>query len=220
MTVTSDEVPGPAEALENALIAFTGCIGAALPDVCSYGITIGESYVPFNPDPEDECEDDDIMCSQAWVRVMQVTPKANGTDGWGGECDLVLEAELEVGVVRCFDVPEDGEAPTASETLVAAMQAMSDMNAVHAAAMACEVWDGITTGSWQPSGPLGGQYGGTWTFTVELDGGCLPADTGGGGIGRICGMWTGNGAPGDIPGSLDGDEYLDLVSGNIYTLSV
>jgi hypothetical protein len=113
MTTTPEEQE-PSDALQMALIGFTGCVGEAVSDICSYGLTIGETYVPFDPDPE------------------------------------------------------DGEAPTASDVLVAATQAMADMQAIMCAALGCEVWDAIEVGEWSPSGPLGGQYGGIWTFTVEL----------------------------------------------------
>jgi len=154
--------------LHDALIAFTGCVGSSLDDMCSYGLTIGETYVPFDPDPEDDCPDDDAACSQAWVRVMQVQPVYKEQSFDDGDCGAVLRLTLEVGVLRCFDIPEEGEAPTASDVLVAAMQSMTDMRAIYCAAMACEVWDSIDSGTWVPSGPLGGQYGGVWTFDVEL----------------------------------------------------
>lgn len=158
--------PVPSDRLHDALLGFTGCIGEALSDICSYGLTIGEAYVPFDPDPEDECEPDEAVCSQVWVRVAGVQPKA--TESFGGDCGAVLSIDLEVGVLRCLEVPEGGEAPAASDVLIAAMQAMTDMQSIYCAAMACEVWDAIDVGSWIPSGPLGGQYGGTWAFTVEL----------------------------------------------------
>jgi len=163
----SDEVPDPADALNTALVAFTGCIGEAFEDICSYGLTIGESYVPFDPDPEDDCDEDEVACSQVWVRVMgvQVTDL---TTGFGGSCGGTTELTLEVGVIRCVEVPEKGEAPTATDVLVAAMQAMTDMRTIQCAALSCDVWESIEIGSWAPFGPLGGQYGGTWTFTVEV----------------------------------------------------
>jgi hypothetical protein len=98
---------------------------------------------------------------------MNVSP-APSPEGWDGDCALTLRLDLEVGVLRCIEIEEDGEAPTASDVLAAAVQAMTDMNAILCAAMACEVWDAINVGQWTPSGPLGGQYGGTWTFTVEI----------------------------------------------------
>jgi len=166
MSMSSDEILTPAERLNEALLGFTGCIGLALDDLCSYGLTIGDSYVPFDPDPEDNCDADEVMCSQAWVRVMSVNPLSSA--GWEGDCATVLRIDLEVGVIRCIDIPEDGEAPTATDVMAAAMQAMTDMTAIFCAAMDCEVWSSITSDIWSPFGPLGGQYGGTWTFTVEV----------------------------------------------------
>ncbi len=172
MSMTPIDVSGNLfdDNLHAALVGFTGCIGEAMADICSYGLTIGETYVPFDPDPEDNCDEDEVACSQVWVRVMDVQPiklteqSFDDTDG----CAVLLSLNLEVGVLRCVEIPEDGEAPTASDVLVAALQAMTDMRTLYTAAMSCEVWDSITSGSWVPSGPLGGQYGGVWTFTVEV----------------------------------------------------
>jgi hypothetical protein len=156
------------EALFEALAAFTGCVGESLEDMCSYSLTIGETYVPFDPDDGDDCEDGEAACSQAWVRVTSVVPTYK-TDSFDGEdCSAVLTIGLEVGVLRCMDIPEDGEAPKASEVMAAAFQSMADMRAIYCAAMACEVWEKIDSGTWSPDGPSGGQYGGIWTFTVEM----------------------------------------------------
>lgn len=155
------------ERLQAALVAMAGCIGESLDDLCSYGLTIGETYVPFDPDPEDEDSCDEGTCSQAWVRVMAVNPKTVPSFA-GSDCSVELEIDLEIGVIRCIEVPAQGEAPTATDVLVAAMQAITDMNRIHCAAMDCDVWESIESGQWSPAGPLGGQYGGTWTFTVVL----------------------------------------------------
>lgn len=168
MTVTPEETTGPAEGLNDALVEFTACVGGAVDDICSYGLTIGETYVPFNPDPDDDCEDDDeVQCSQLWVRVVNSNPVAGSVQSFAGQdCSLLMEINLEVGILRCVEIPEEGEAPTATDVLVAAGQAMTDMKAILCAALSCEVWDSIDVGTWQPVGPLGGQYGGIWTFTV------------------------------------------------------
>lgn len=168
MTETFPETETGTDRLNAALIAFTGCVGESLDDMCSYGLTIGETYVPFDPDPEDDCPEEDAACSQAWVRVMAVNPSNVGESFDGSDCAVTLRLTLEVGVLRCIEIPEGGEAPTATDVMVAAMQAMTDMNAIHCAAMSCEKWESISHGAWTPSGPLGGQYGGVWTFDVEL----------------------------------------------------
>lgn len=165
MSQGSDE--SSADALNAALIAFTGCVGEALEDICSYGLTIGENYVPFDPDPEDDCDPDEAACSQVWVRVMDVG-MAYETQGFGDSCGGVMTLNIEVGVLRCITIEEGGEAPTATDVMVAALQTMTDMKALYCAAMECDAWDSIDAGQWQPSGPLGGQYGGMWTFTVEV----------------------------------------------------
>lgn len=169
MSTTPEEPTTPDERLHEALVGFTGCIGEAIEGICSYGLTIGAEYVPFDPDPEDECEDDEALCSQMWVRVVDVQPTAVPDSFEAGGCYASLRLNLEVGVIRCLEIPEGGEAPTASDVLVAAMQAMTDMNTIFCAAMNCEVWDEINAGQWSPLGPLGGQNGGTWTFSVILE---------------------------------------------------
>lgn len=158
---------------------LTGAVGMALKDICSYGLTVGDSYVPFDPDEDDACEAEDVQCEQAWVRVMSVTPKQDPrSQGWAGDCALTLIAALEIGVLRCFPVPPEGEAATATDVLVAAMQSNDDMNAILGAALNAEVWDSLNVGAWTPIGPLGGQYGGTWTFDVEFSTTTCISDTG------------------------------------------
>lgn len=167
------DVVAPAEdtKLMEALVDFTECIGAAFPSVCSYSLTVGDSYVPFRPDPDsDECDDSDEEgdCSQLWVRMAQVAPAANSQEGWSGNCALELEVQLEVGILRCYEIEDGGEAPTTTDALASALQAAEDMQMILCAALGCEVWDRIDAENWMPLGPLGGQYGGTWSFTVII----------------------------------------------------
>lgn len=167
----SDEVPPtPADRLNAALVTFTGCIGSAFNDICTYGLTVGDTYVPFDPDDDEaESEDcDEYGCSQVWVRVDSVN--AIVPDSWDNGCSVGYQIEIEVGIIRCMEIPEDGEAPKASDVLAYAMQSNDDMNRILCAAMGCDEIedeiDSIEAGSWQPVGPLGGQYGGTWNFTL------------------------------------------------------
>jgi hypothetical protein len=176
----SDETPNTlADQINAALIGFTGCIGGVLEDICTYSLTFGETYVPFSPDEDDDCgEDEEEWCSQAWVRVtdISVAYDEKGFDsgpssedgGCEGTCGGTFRIGLEVGILRCYEIPEKGEAPTATQTMAIAMQSMIDMSAIYQAAMNCEVWQSIDVGQWQPEGPLGGQFGGYWNFTVEL----------------------------------------------------
>lgn len=180
MVLGNDETPNTlADSINAALVGFTGCIGGALDGICSYSLTFGEVYVPFKPDDADDCGDDEEdWCAQAWVRVTDISVAydekgfdAGPSDSDGsceGSCGGTFSIGLEVGVLRCYEVPEDGEAPTATQSMATAMQSMIDMSALYQAAMNCDVWESISVGQWQPEGPLGGQYGGYWNFTVEL----------------------------------------------------
>jgi hypothetical protein len=168
----SDEVSGNgADRLNAALVQFTGCIGAAFDDICTYGLTIGDTYVPFDPDPSEEDGENcnEYGCEQVWVRVESINAISN--DSWDNGCATRFRLEIEVGVIRCFEIPEDGEAPTSSQVLVAAMQSNTDMNRIYCAAMSCDdvedEFDSIIANTWLPLGPIGGQYGGTWGFTIE-----------------------------------------------------
>lgn len=165
MSVSSDELPF--DPLQDALVAFTGCIGEALEGICSYSLIIGETYVPFEPDEDDDCDEDGAACSQAWVRVTGIAPDA--TEGFdGGDCAAMLRVGLEVGVMRCTEAADNGEAPSATQVLGDALQAMEDMKKIYCAAMDCDAFEAISAGTWRPMGPLGMQYGGNWTFTVEV----------------------------------------------------
>jgi hypothetical protein len=163
----SDVEPDAENPLLKALIEFTGCIGGAV-DVCSYSLIHGEGYVPFAPDDDEDdeaCEEED--CSQVWVRVTNI--EVVSTKGWDDTtCALARRVGLEVGIIRCMKVVPEGEAPSATDMLAYAMQAMEDANALMCSALGCDVWHEITIGQWTPLGPLGGEYGGQWTMTAEL----------------------------------------------------
>lgn len=172
MSQTPAEVSG-IDRLNNALSEFASCLATAVPDICSWGLTIGEAYVPFDPDPDDDCVDGEVECSQLWVRVTDIVPKDLGDSFDDSTCDLILSIGLEVGVLRCFEAKDEGAAPTATEVLVANMVAMKDMLAIQCAALSCkdsqdrDLFASIEVGTWVPLGPLGLQYGGVWTFRVE-----------------------------------------------------
>lgn len=169
---SDDATATPADALIATLVAFTGCVGEAMEDLCSYSLTIGETYVPFDPDEDEGCDDEDEdNCSQLWVRVTGIEVAASSSFD-GGDCAATMNIGLEVGILRCFPTMEDGEAPTASMVLTAAAQSMIDMNAIMCAGQTCEAIEehaiAINIGSWSPMGPMGGEYGGVWTFTLEI----------------------------------------------------
>lgn len=173
----------PGAVLTTGLLNVAMSVGAALDDLCSYGLTVGESYVPFDPDPEDEdCGHDEGGCSQAWVRVMSISDRLLTEEGgdWSegdldsadedGDCSCGFVVDFEVGAIRCFPTADGGAAPTATEVLLASGQTMDDMAAIRCAVMNTK-WPGasLEVGQWVPMGPAGMMYGGVWTFTVTVD---------------------------------------------------
>lgn len=170
MSEVTPEKPVPGENIQMAFAAFVSCIADAFPDVCSVGMTIGSEYVPFRPDPDDDCEDDEDdeeFCTQVWVRFTGAA--VSGSTGFdGGFCGSEMEMGVEVGIYRCFEMDEDGEAPTATQMFEAALQSIEDQATILCAANACDVWSKIVAGQWTPLGPQGYQYGGQWSFTTWL----------------------------------------------------
>ena len=152
--------------LLDALTSFLTCMHAAVPDICSSSLIHGESYVPFDPDSDSDCSADDAACSQLWVRISNAAPLLQ--PGWHPGCSIEMQMTLEVGVIRCIDIPEGGEAPTETDVFAAAVQSTTDMDALLHAALCCDVWTSLDSPAWSPLGPLGGQFGGTWAFTVTL----------------------------------------------------
>lgn len=156
----------------SALTDMAECVGKGLDYVCSWSVMFTEMYVPFEPslgeDGADPCDDEEAPCSQAWVRVSAVTPLAEESWAGPGGCAMALRLNIEVGVSRCLDIPEGAEAYPEEEIFLSAFQSARDMNAILCAAMGCEVWDRLEAGAWTPVGPMGGFYGGEWTFTADI----------------------------------------------------
>ena len=161
-------MPALSDSITDSMAALLGCLDLAVPDVCSFGWTVGEAYVPFDPDPDEQCADDDVMCSRVWLRVGGIATDSAGS-GFGQTVQGDFSLNLEVGINRCFDIPEGGQAPTASEVLEAAAKSMDDMDRILCAVVNCQAFNDVVPLSWTPDGPLGGIYGGIWNFQVDIE---------------------------------------------------
>lgn len=157
-----------AELINAALAALAGCVCEELRengDLCFCGITLGDQYISMAG--IGDCED---ACGEAWVRVETVlTGDIPGeTQQYPGDCSTGLSLAVEVGVLRCMKIEEDGEAPSARDLLCAANEQINDMVALKRALLCCEHFDQVIVGSWLPRGPEAGLVGGSWTATVAL----------------------------------------------------
>ena len=161
-----------------ALVALSACLCAeltasGLPTPCFCGVLPGAN-VPMSYCGECGGFSDAKCGGQAWVRLDSVFPStifpspADTT-----QCSTGLAASIEIGVLRCMQVMEEGgEAPSLDEQVRATRLQMADMQAMRRAVMCCD-WRAdpdhkILLTTYVPVGPEGGCVGGTWTFMVEV----------------------------------------------------
>lgn len=159
--------------LTDVMTQLAACLCAQIredgsPEPCFCGIVAGDTAIG---DYAGECEEEGT-CGMAWVRLTTAYP-ATGVGVVSeevGNCSSTLGYELEVGILRCFPVNDDGNPPTAAEMLAAAEQQHADLLTMHRAIFCCSAVsskDSIVS-TYTPSGPLGGLYGGTMTVMLAL----------------------------------------------------
>lgn len=132
-----------------------------LPTPCFCGVIPGEAAV-F--DYIDGCDNE---CGMAWVRLDTAQP----TTGIGivnetlNNCGSEVGFQVEVGIVRCFPIPEDGNPPTEAEYLEGAELQVADMLCMRRALACCDIGDFILD-AYTPIGPDGMVLGGLWQATL------------------------------------------------------
>lgn len=105
---------------------------------------------------------------QAWVRLRGgydglVAGQANSDPD---QCAGYLGATIEVGILRCFQLPKRGRELPPAQVQASALLQLQDMESIRAALICC---DALTKGDWVlgnyvPLGPAGPDLGGYWTF--------------------------------------------------------
>lgn len=138
------------------------CIAERFGELCGWGVIAGDQ-------PSlDFCGGcDGGKCGQWWIAVQGIFPFTRFPDpDEAANCATELAITVQVGIVRCFPVPEDGSAPTHEQHAEAFAEQMADALALHAAAVCCPSGHEVAVGSWSPIGPDGGCLGGTWSLRV------------------------------------------------------
>lgn len=115
----------------------------------------------------DDCDDGDA-CGMGYIRPGTTAPYDIFPFAIVDEnCVKPLAYELEIGVLRCFQViQEDGSAPSPNAAAEATLGLLQDQWALYQAIMC----SGIKTkaiGTWQPVGPAANCVGGFWPLYVE-----------------------------------------------------
>ncbi len=137
------------------------------PPLCFCGVLPGEATVA---DYASECGE---QCGMAWVRLTSAYP-ATGTgvpSEEPGNCTASTGLEIEVGILRCFlGMGEDGGPPAPAEMLAAAEQQHADILTMMRAIYCCAAipTKDAVVGTYAPTGPLGGLYGGVLPVSLVL----------------------------------------------------
>lgn len=139
-------------------------IADGLPEVCWCGQVPGE-IVSF--DYAGDCND---ACGMAWVRLIQVYPSTvvGEPSAQPGNCSTLLGFDVEIGIVRCAPViQEGGEFPSVTEQADAVALQIADMMAMRRAIVCCSGHKDFLLGPYTPVGPDGGVVGGAWTVAMQ-----------------------------------------------------
>lgn len=155
------------------MASLATCLCATLaeegaPQPCFCGVLPGEIAVA---DYATGC-DDASKDGMAWVRLTTAYP-AKGVGRVSedvGNCGTELGVEFEMGILRCFPVPDDGEAPSPEEMLAAAEQQHHDLLIMRKALFCCDALpnNSYILSAYRPSGPLGGVYGGSFGIMLVI----------------------------------------------------
>lgn len=153
-----------------AVLGYVECLRDEFAEICAAGWTVGETLVPFVPDDDSECadEDDEGACSYLGLRITGISHNQI-TQGWGGACkEGTVQVSLELLIMKCFPTADNGEAPTATEVTASAIESMEDRARAIRAIQCCQsaTFEGIQ--SWSPVGPSGLQFGGRLLFTISV----------------------------------------------------
>jgi hypothetical protein len=109
-------------------------------------------------------------CGSAWVRLDSAFPYTTFPDSEPGlTCTASLGYTIEVGVVRCMPLNDDGSALDTATSLDVALASAADMMALRHAVECCFGDTLHSLVGWSPLGPQGGCVGGFWTLQVGRD---------------------------------------------------
>lgn len=108
----------------------------------------------------------------AYVRVAGVYPSSSvGVASLiPGNCAVGLGFDLEIGMLRCFDLNEDGSPSSPEQLLEATQLQLFDVQTMRRTLACCD-WLGsndYVVGTYQPVGPSGGVVGGAFPLSGWL----------------------------------------------------
>jgi hypothetical protein len=155
----------------NRLTDLAACLcvqveDSGLPGLCFCGVIPGDAAVG---DHAGDCAD---VCGMGWVRLAAAYPAASVgvPDETPGNCSSSMGLDVELGILRCIEIPADGTPPSSTALAEATELQQADMLVMWRAVMCCDsisVKDAKMSG-FRPMGPLGGLYGGAFTIQTVI----------------------------------------------------
>lgn len=144
-----------------------GLAAAGGPGLCYCGLMVGD-IMPLQL----------VQCGPggcggvAWVRPSQIFPSLILPEPEPGEsCLAPLAVEVEIGVARCYPMPDPRKMIDPQAMFEASRLYMSDMRAMRKAIRCClddnSFQGSYSMGTWAPIEASGGISGGTWTVTIR-----------------------------------------------------
>lgn len=158
--------------LHEPLLALADCLCQTVAEdtlrpLCWCGLYPGDG-APF--EYCSECETG--KCGVGYVALQSAAPYVTfGLDGVDPamRCGTPIQAQVRVGVMRCFPLEEDGSTPPPSLLSSTTVDLVADMSAIRRAVLCC--FDGeARLESYSVLGPDGGCVGGEWVAWVGLEG--------------------------------------------------
>lgn len=153
-------------AIGDLLTSLAACLCVEYPDeFCFCGILPGAQ----TPVEVVRCDD---RCGMGWVRLTSAYPAvaAGQTPLEGQACASLLGADIQVGVIRCLEYPDDGQPPTQETLEAATLQQMEDMTTIRRVIECCDALDfhDHEINTYTPHGPQGMVVGGWWSLSVAI----------------------------------------------------
>jgi hypothetical protein len=116
------------------------------------GLEVGWDYCTGS------CDD---ACGMGWVRTAGINPyQTFPIPEIDNKCRMPLGFAIEIGAMRCWPVPSDGEPVDPETATQIALNQVADAQALYEAIKCCGIE--IAVQQYVPSGPQAGCVGGYW----------------------------------------------------------
>lgn len=137
------------------------------PEPCFCGIVPGAAAVA---DFAESCTDG--RCGMAYVRLTSTYPatQVGINDLEPGNCNKSTGFDLEIGIMRCFELEPDGGPLSPEDLMVATEQQIKDAETMRRAIDCCDAVGSrdYILGLYTPFGPDGAILGGSWVLNLVI----------------------------------------------------